>query len=103
MQGVLQGSSLARGGGLLQLAHAAAPQRFVPKYLFSKSGVTFIHHLDITECFVHVILFILVLGTFFLIGTLKQFDPDSLDPLAHPRVYQQKYVLNDRGKMTILK
>ncbi|KAL6112098.1 card19 [Pungitius sinensis] len=27
---------------------------------------------------------------------------DSLDPLAYPRVYQQKYVLNDRGPLFFL-
>lgn len=103
MQGVLQSSSLACRGGILQPAHTAPPQRLVPPRL--------LHYVlcdpsDIV-CFIWILQFdntygVACSGVFTYYCALENVSvlcPEYMDPLKYQHVYHQKYILNERGKV----
>ena len=80
LQGVLQSPPPACGGLVLQLAHTAPTERSVPMNIMLISRVISLRSVS-------------------LLHYQSVLPPDSLDPLANPRVCQQRYDMNNRGKI----
>lgn len=105
MQGVLQSSSLACRGSLLQPAYTAPPQRLVPYSWFTllcvkpmaEYAFARLLHFGNTHCVAYSSIF-----TYHAHSHLSVFSfADLIDPLTYRPVYHQKYVLNERGKTLI--
>lgn len=103
MQGVLQSSSLACRGSLLQPAYTAPPQRLVPYSWFCCVSCQWQSMLSLDCCtlVIHIVLHILLSLIIMHTHICLYFFADLIDPLTYRPVYHQKYVLNERGKTLI--
>lgn len=91
MQRVLQSSSLACRGSLLQPAHTAPPQRSVLCNWFTLCMLQW-DCWSSTHCFTCSSMFDRAQSLFFVCFA------DLIDPLRYQPLYRQKYVLNERGE-----